>query len=143
MNTATATPTFKQWLQREKGKTYPDYTPDDIREYNQLTALSDAPAAGTQPHDAEHSPRDFDACAYRSRSGKSSCGALRYYHDQIVKGHAFVEPERMLTDAEKIVALVEALRNLMSRFEQTGEAWMSDPAIIAAREALRAAEKEV
>jgi hypothetical protein len=33
-------------------------------------------------------------------------------------------------------ALVAALEGLITRFEQTGEAWMSDPAWIAAREAL-------
>src|SRR5688500_17785774 len=38
-------------------------------------------------------PRDFDCCAYRSKSGKTTCGALRYYHDQIVKRHKFVEPQ--------------------------------------------------
>jgi len=46
-------------------------------------------------------------------------------------------------DAEFVVAavnnhasLVAALEGLMIRFEQTGEAWMSDPAWIAAHEAL-------
>jgi hypothetical protein len=39
-------------------------------------------------------PRDYDCCAYRSKSGKTTCGALRYYHDQIVKRHKFVEPHK-------------------------------------------------
>lgn len=40
--------------------------------------------------------RDFDCCAYRSKSGKTGCGALRYYHDdpKIGKRHKFVEPKK-------------------------------------------------
>jgi len=43
----------------------------------------------------ERSKRDFDCCAYRSKSGKTGCGALRYYHDDPAhkKRHKFVEPK--------------------------------------------------
>lgn len=41
--------------------------------------------------------RDFDCCGYRSKSGKTTCGALRYYHDRVSKRHKFVEPKRELT----------------------------------------------
>jgi hypothetical protein len=44
--------------------------------------------------------RGFDSCAYRSKSGKTTCGALRYYHDQQVRRHKFVEPEPTLTEVE-------------------------------------------
>lgn len=44
-------------------------------------------------------PRDFDNCAYVSRTGKH-CGALRWYHDDHAR-HKFVEPERTPTDAER------------------------------------------
>lgn len=41
-------------------------------------------------------PRDYDCCAYRSKSGKTTCGALRYYHDTIktFRNHKFVEPQK-------------------------------------------------
>lgn len=42
------------------------------------------------------SSRDFDHCAYVSKSGKTSCGALRYYHDDFKKPHSFVEGEDSL-----------------------------------------------
>lgn len=38
--------------------------------------------------------------------------------------------------------LVVVLKQLMIRFEQTGEAWMSDPAMIEAREAIATIERE-
>jgi hypothetical protein len=42
----------------------------------------------------------------------------------------------IVTAVNNHAQLVAALEGLMSRFEQTGEAWMSDPAWIAASEAL-------
>jgi hypothetical protein len=46
------------------------------------------------------------------------------------------EAEYLIKSANSHAQLVAALRGLMTRFEQTGEAWMSDPAWIAANEAL-------
>jgi hypothetical protein len=63
-----------------------------------------------------------------------------------VVGECLARSEYARTLAQEIklrvnthAALVRALEGLMSRFEQTGEAWMSDPAWIAASEALRQA----
>lgn len=82
------------------------------------------PSAGTKPTPelsaalSKYVPRgEFDCCGYRSKNGKKGCGALRYYHDDgsITKNHKFVEPNRMLTDKEIIVALVDALETLAPR----------------------------
>lgn len=66
-------------------------------------------------------PRDFDCCAYRSKSGKTGCGALRWYHDDPVhnKRHKFVEPVRkQIAEEERdqllseVAELREALKTL-------------------------------
>lgn len=48
---------------------------------------------------------DFECCAYRSKSGKTGCGTLRYYHDEphMKKRHKFVEssPSKERIAAEK------------------------------------------
>lgn len=53
--------------------------------------------------------------------------------------YAFVSPaltDELLSRYNNHTRLVAALEQLMTRFEQTGEAWMSDPAWIAANDAL-------
>ena len=38
---------------------------------------------------------DFECCAlYEKTKGKKGCGALRYYHSELVKNHEFVEPSQ-------------------------------------------------
>lgn len=67
-----------------------------------------------QEKGAERNPRDFDRCAYRSQSGKTGCGALRYYHDNPVhqKRHKFVEPIRKPTVEEERDALLSEVAEL-------------------------------
>lgn len=74
----------------------------------------------TQENGAERNPRDFDCCAYRSQSGKTGCGALRYYHDNPVhqKRHKFVEPIRKPTVEEERDALLGEVAELKTEVRE-------------------------
>ncbi len=92
--------------------------------------------SGEERQDVEFGPRDFDCCAYQSKSGNTTCGALRYYHDEprtkTFRGHKFVEPARTLTETEILLAenndlkaeiahLKEYIRDLNSDLESSNK----------------------
>jgi len=74
---------------------------------------------------------------WKYRKGYPDYCVYDYYNNLIASGIKTEETAKGIVDyVNNHAQLVAALRGLMTRFEQTGEAWMSDPAWIAANEAL-------
>jgi len=76
--------------------------------------------------------RDGDRLALTEANGR----AMMFVNVKYLEAPNDDDKAFVLTALNNHAQLVAALAGLMSRFEQTGEAWMSDPAWIAANEVL-------